>query len=759
MSSGQADRAVIFTLTPEIASNADQVFDRFAWRGIEANEQIARSAKTAAQQAIEAWQSSSVQAVAIEAKSVQQRLSAQTKAVSEQEKIVQRQTREQEKEAERREKAEIARELKVFHAKQKAIEDRQKAEERAVRAAERAAESRERQEIAREQKILRARQKAITDRQRAEEKAAKEIQQAQIKAISTVEQAQSRMTAGQAAIAEGFKQSMSGATALARGFALVGAASEEDMEKAVRALAKVEAGVQAVRGTIDLVQGITKAWRAYTTTVEAAAAAHAALNTVQALSAAGAGASVAAGAGRGALGTAAQIGGAGLAGAVGTKLAVGGTATAAGAAGGGSTLAAGAATGGLYAGAGLAAGVGLAAGGTTIYGTARDIWRYGFMGGAAPGSLSAKIAEKEVGAADWFGGMFGYDLSGNRETERREQQREQQLSAADAARQRIREQSAAEQALEEAKRQQWIREQGQQLSNRGFTGTQYDAELARRTQEKDRSAVEDAKRRVTSAEEATRNKPPSVVEAAKIDEELSAAQQALAEAEERAVQSAQERLRTEQQVTAEKMAGADRLIKSAQDELSLRQQLIDQEKERFMSVKERIAMMSDEEQAQFMDQVNTIRQKRARGETLSAEETRFAQQWRGVKELDETFGESVEARSRGVVGALGFDDQSQEEIDKINRGEFGDKDREFHGKATSAIEATIKDQREMKVTLERDDDKLARDIAEEVRRLEEERDQRLIAKLQEIFPQLWQQDIDRKIRQVAAGRNAKLGNH
>lgn len=750
MSNGQADRAVQFILQPVVATDAGQVFDRFAGMGIAANEQIAQSAKTAAEQATAAWEESSPR---------MKPTGSPRERATNPEREADKAAKDAEREAARREKAEIARELKIFRAKQKAITDRQKAEEKAAREVERESAKREREEIAREQRIFRARQKAITDRQRAEEKAAKEIQQAQIKAISTVEQAQNRMTAGQAAIAEGFKQSMSGATALARGFALVGAASEEDMEKAVRALAKVEAGVQAVRGTIDLVQGITKAWRAYTTTVEAAAAAHAALNTVQALSAAGAGASVAAGAGRGALGTAAQIGGAGLAGAAGTKLAGGGMAAAGKA---GSAIVA--ALAGLPAAIAAAVGGTVAAiGMTTNVGGVRDrsaAW-IGNSGWVDPGSAGGWLLSTGYG---WGTGVSGRELRQNAmnsqsQTERMQTQREQALAMAGAARQQIREQSAAEQALAEAKRQQWIREQGQQLSNRGFTGTQYDAELARRTQEKDRSAVEEAKRRVTSAEEATRNKPPSVVEAAKIDEELSAAQQALAEAEQRAVQSAQERLRTEQQVTAEKMAGADRLIKSAQDELSLRQQLIDQEKERFMSVKERIAMMGDEEQAQFMDQVNTIRQKRARGETLSAEETRFAQQWRGVKELDKTFGESVEERSRGVVGALGFDDQSQEEIDKINRGEFGDKDREFHGKATSAIEATIKDQREMKVTLERDDDKLARDIAEEVRRLEEERDQRLMVKLQEILRPMWQQDMARQGRQLNAGRNAKLGNH
>lgn len=90
-----------------------------------------------------------------------------------------------------------------------------------------------------------------------------------------------------AAMIDGGKQALSGVTALARGFALLGASSEEETERAARAVAQFEIGVQAVGGLIDTVQGGVKAWRAYEAAVKAAAAAQAALSVAQGASASG----------------------------------------------------------------------------------------------------------------------------------------------------------------------------------------------------------------------------------------------------------------------------------------------------------------------------------------------------------------------------------------------------------------------------------------------------------------------------------------
>jgi len=377
------------------------------------------------------------------------------------------------------------------------------------------------------------------------------------------------------------------------------------------------------------------------------------------------------------------------------------------------------------------------------------------MGGARPGSLTGAIADHEVGAADWVGGIFGYDMTGDRAADRMGQAKKPRQEMMAAAAQAAREQSAAQTQMDELERQQRIRNLGRQLTGQGLTGSAYDAALASGTHDMDRSALESAKRRLTSAEEAARNRPPNAVAGAKIEEEVTAAQQNLTAKENQAIQSAQERLRIEHQVTAEKIAGADKLIASAQEELSLRQQLIKQERDRFLSVKERIAAMTDPEQAAFVGQVQGIREKKARGETLTADEYRFTQQWGGLREFEDIKQEQTERRAGGIAARLGFGQRVEEDVSKIQRGEFGDQSRDFYGKATQAVEMKLKDQRELKVTLERDDDQLARTLADEVYRLETERDERLIGKIQAILRPMWKQDINElagKVRQVNSQR-------
>lgn len=56
MSTGQADREILFTLRPEVADNADEAFDRLASAAERTNSRIVKSAKTAADQWLAAWE-------------------------------------------------------------------------------------------------------------------------------------------------------------------------------------------------------------------------------------------------------------------------------------------------------------------------------------------------------------------------------------------------------------------------------------------------------------------------------------------------------------------------------------------------------------------------------------------------------------------------------------------------------------------------------------------------------------------------------
>ncbi len=75
-----------------------------------------------------------------------------------------------------------------------------------------------------------------------------------------------------------------GAIRVGRGFVELGIASEENMEKAVRMLARFQGTVDIVRGTAQTVQGVIRAYDAWRRSIEAVTAAQAALKAVQSLS-------------------------------------------------------------------------------------------------------------------------------------------------------------------------------------------------------------------------------------------------------------------------------------------------------------------------------------------------------------------------------------------------------------------------------------------------------------------------------------------
>lgn len=192
------------------------------------------------------------------------------------------------------------------------------------------------------------------------------------------ERSNARVLAGNKQLEKGLNQAASGVTAMVRGFALLGVASEQDLEKAVRAFAKIEAGIQVVQGVASFVKGATKAWQGYTAAVTAAGIAQNALGAKSALGAAGAGAANAAGG--------AAISGAGAgAGAVGASgaAAVGGV--------------------GLTIGAAVAA---IAAVGTVIW----ELGEIASETGPKVGGLTDTIGSAEANIAQWVQKKTGVDL-------------------------------------------------------------------------------------------------------------------------------------------------------------------------------------------------------------------------------------------------------------------------------------------------------------------------------------------------------------
>jgi len=81
-------------------------------------------------------------------------------------------------------------------------------------------------------------------------------ERAAVKAVATIKRHNNELNAG-------LKQTVSGIGSVARAFVLLGISGEENIEKAVRAFAKFEAGMQGIQGAANIVGGGAKAFRAY----------------------------------------------------------------------------------------------------------------------------------------------------------------------------------------------------------------------------------------------------------------------------------------------------------------------------------------------------------------------------------------------------------------------------------------------------------------------------------------------------------------
>ncbi len=114
----------------------------------------------------------------------------------------------------------------------------------------------------------------------------------------------------------GIQFSRTGMAALqsVKAIAQLAAMGDEDFEKVVRAVMKIQLGFQVIAGAGRFIAGISRMWRSYTASVSAAAAAHAALaaaQTASGVTGAGAAGRAAGGVGKGAL-VGAGVGGAAI---------------------------------------------------------------------------------------------------------------------------------------------------------------------------------------------------------------------------------------------------------------------------------------------------------------------------------------------------------------------------------------------------------------------------------------------------------------
>jgi len=784
----QADREVVFRLAAEVAQDAQQAFNRFAAMGDDANERIAAGAQAAAQLAAESWGKAFQQAklpqtasrlslpapdtsatekayeavrqqqektngngkamaeslAQAETSAAEKRVNGQSKAYDTiskaAEKRAQQEVRTYEqaaKEAEKQRAREEAAAWKSYDKQQKEAEKaaatESKAMERAAKEAERARQreekAAERARIAAEkeadrkfkaevvalertakeekkrwaaeeknrEKAVEADRKAREKQQRDEEKAIRAAEQAQQQALARTEAAARGMQEAYARVTEG-------AMKMGRGIAILGIAGEEDLQKWMKSLAKIQAVFDLTRGGIELYRGLSDAVKAYRAWVVSATVAEEALALARAKNAA-------------IPPVRPGIGGVGLGGTIGLGAAM----------------------------------VGVA--GYTAYRAARESRNpaeaYGFdeqtrmpkEGFFGPNTTAGWALSTGYGYGTGVSGVELREraLQAAEKTKRMEEERDRQREESAAAAERIRNEATARARGEQAARGLDLLAIDRRADERGLKGAEADAYRARSVQGRDIAALDQARAEAAELERrqaefrGTGRIDGRVADskaAKELEAQIAAARERQSVAEQQAVESSKQRLAAEQAITQEKMRGADELIAKGREEIAMREAAIEREKQAKMTAADRIAAMTAEEQSQFEQQITAIREKQAAGETLTAEEYRFAQSWSGVREVASIRDEQRERRSAGVLGRTGLLDREDEEIRRIERGQTGDQTREFAGRTMAEVEARIKQQTEVKVKLEMDRTALVRDITEQIREQQSQQYRRIMEDVQ-----------------------------
>lgn len=598
------------------------------------------------------------------------------------------------------------------------------------------------------------------------EKSARKQSEALKKAERDYEAAAQKVHDANRSMTDSFHMAGEGLVKLGQGFAMLGLAGEEDVKKLVQGLVKVKATVDLVRGGVEIYRGLTEGVKAYRTAVLAAAAANESLAAAQAASAA-AGARAA---GAGAAGSAVTAGAAGAAGAAAPNALIG-------------------AILGLPGAIAIAVAGALAGGGAAI-GFARDASSYGLRGGGAPGGWNAtmgqwyadRFASVYNAMPDWAYRENAFSQYGQSQQAVERMQTGQ--SALDETIARQREQSAIQSQAQAARdailREQRMRAIGrsgdatgrrfgsaysasdiaaqsaadasrpgrfatpgefelwqfrtgqgaqQRQSSRALAMAEIQGQTVRDQERAVRSELDARRREREDAEKKLTGDVGGPVQADELRGKASAARQAEAALQQQLLSVTGQRLQQEQQISEIRKSAADQSIQSTRDEIQLRQQLVEADKQRLMSAEERIAGMNEQQQAAL---AKTIQKARS-GQTLTAEEFGQIGSLSGLSEIDSLRRKQAEERARAFMAQTGV---GKEERDRMRVNE----------EAQKQLEIRLKDQRELRVNIERDDNALIEGIVSRVAEETERRDKALL------------EEMDWRLRQEMGKINQRYAN-
>ncbi len=595
---------------------------------------------------------------------------------------------------------------------QRRLTAQEKATAAAARSEERALAEWRKAQLRRESLAEKAAQRDAVRQQRLAEKASVTLQRQIAREAADREKASRSVEAmaqrGAAGMKEGFEQSTEAAMRFARGFVMLGLASEESTEKMLRGLVKVQGFFDLVVGGMKLVIGVQKLWEGISLAIQAAQAREIALRGANVVAI---NAETAALARKGVANAAASATG-GAAGAAGVS---GASVLGAKILGGAKYL------GGLGLAAGKLAGIAILAT-EAIQGTRRAL------------GDSSENAESFVGALVSWRKAAREAAESTEALSRSEQRRALALAMGGAQVERVRARAEADDSRAEIARNTLTRKLERLATTKGLTGGQRDLFLARGQQQGATAGVWDTQQQLDTARAnlakiRERNDMSSAVEAPGAVAAVEVARQRAVEASDRLREATDERLRAEHEIAEERIRAADEAISKAERERDVRLDAIKTEQTALRSAEERFGAMSTAEQQSLI----RIQKKAAAGGDLSVAEAKR------LESLGTRGGERIASDLyRRRADAAGFSQY------------FGAEERQEIGrlkKEAAALEVNIKDQRELKVTIQRDDQALAQRLVAAVDREMQVRDRLL----EEMVSEKLQQS-ERRIAQTAAVR-------
>jgi hypothetical protein len=364
----------------------------------------------------------------------------------------------------------------------------------------------------------------------------------------------------------------------------------------------------------------------------------------------------------------------------------------------------------------------LAAAGTVSFQTGGDIARYGFMGGARPGSLTDKIATQEAKLANLFGLTPG-------------------LAESQAGVSRLEKQRA--EILERTRHQQEVRESETERS--ALRAAANSEEWSLRDRVLDAKGERGYRRELSKMRTVRDDLAPDTPHP-----EREAVEKRIADIHGKIADMAKERLETEKRTAETRKQSLQDTIRGLQDELKQRKEAQREAEDTYKSGKERFGSLDPVEQAKLIalkrradEAAGDATDPRERAQRAAMALTR--QERERLASVDTEFTRSVQSEgNRQAADRMGYDKFfAAEERRKIQTEQ----------KAQQRLSLELKDKRQLEVKIEDDVNELARQVSNTMQAHLARRDKILVAQVRAELDRMMQRQDESDAKRQASRRN------